>query len=119
LIAGDINTHADEWDPLFGDNDIGSNIMDFMDENGFVLANDTKPIYHSHLGCRTVGGKEGETAPDVTFFHSDYSLRSTNGNTNILLGNATMIQSTTRSTLETASTLSETKLGAHQLAGAK
>ena len=73
LIAGDVNGHAWEWDAFSNEDAIGSGIMDFMDDNGFVVANDSLPTYHSFIHQRS-DGVEGETAPDVTFLHSDTSL---------------------------------------------
>jgi potassium voltage-gated channel Eag-related subfamily H protein 8 len=62
--------------------------MNFIDEYGFVVANDSLPTYHSSLKHRqTNKGEskqqqrfeiEGETAPDVTFLHSEASLSISN-----------------------------------------
>ena len=49
MIAGNINSYAWEWDASGLEDDIGNDIMDFLDENNFVIANDSYPTYHSHL----------------------------------------------------------------------
>lgn len=79
LIAGDVNAHAWEWDAISNEDDIGGDIMNFMDDYGFVVANDSLPTYHSSLHQhQTADGMEGETAPDVTFLHSESSLSNSN-----------------------------------------
>ena len=81
LVAGDVNAHDREWDAFTNEDAIGVDIMNFMDDYGFVVANDTLPTYHSYNrrgssqhNQRSCEGMEGETAPDVTFLHSEQSL---------------------------------------------
>ena len=81
LIAGDINAHAWEWDASSSDDIIGDDIMNFLDSNEFVVANDSGPTYYSHISSNDTNEIEdknedeneednkvkGNTAPDVTF----------------------------------------------------
>ena len=39
LIAGDANAHAEEWDALSKEDSIGSDTVDFLDDNTFIVAN--------------------------------------------------------------------------------
>ena len=81
LIAGDANTHAEEWDALSKEDSIGGDTVDFLDDNTFIVANDGRPTYHAGFFPdinKGGGGTKGETASDVTFFHSDASLSISN-----------------------------------------
>jgi hypothetical protein len=73
LIAGDVNAHAWEWDCNNDDDAIGGDIMNFMDDYGFKVLNDSLPTYHAHFNQHNNNDDnelKGETAPDVTFLHS-------------------------------------------------
>ena len=79
LIAGDANAHAWEWDLMSNDDAIGGDIMDFMEENGFVVMNDSLPTYRAYVmeskttaastqDCEDSEDFRGRTAPDIMFF---------------------------------------------------
>ena len=53
LIAGDVNIHAWEWYVMAEDDAIGNGIIDFVNEYGLMVMNDSPPTYHSSLHSKT------------------------------------------------------------------
>jgi hypothetical protein len=95
LIAGGVNAHAWELDTMAEDDAIGNDIIDFVDEFGFMVMNDSPPTYHSSVHSKTNAtsttspiaiaesseAKEDfcrRTAPGVVFFHTNEAIHVTN-----------------------------------------
>jgi len=79
LIARDINAYGWEWDSSGLKDKIREDIMNFIDTNKFTIANDSITTYHTHMNQNNSNNEskelsKGETAPDVTFFYSNYNL---------------------------------------------
>ena len=81
IIAGDVNAHAREWDVIAEEVTIGGNVMNFIDEYGLMVMNDSLPTYHSFVqsNINATPSKaadspdkeenyQGRIAPEKTFY---------------------------------------------------
>ena len=67
LFAGDVNAHSKVWDFHTREDKLGKDIATTLLDFGFIPANDGEATYVTH---------QSRTAPDITFYHGDFSIEN-------------------------------------------
>lgn len=69
IISGDVNAHAWECKCTNSQDDIGGDIMYFMDDNCFIVVKYSLPTYHSSFTNESDNERDRNSVLDATFLH--------------------------------------------------